>query len=48
MRLAVIFEGIAARALSGNSTSDNAAELAPLGKAFALRALEAIDTPLPL
>lgn len=48
MRLAVIIEGIAARALSGNSTSDNAGELAPLSKAFALRALEAIDTPLPL
>jgi aminoglycoside phosphotransferase (APT) family kinase protein len=48
MRLAVIFEGIAARALSGNATSDNAAEVGPLSKAFASRALEAIDTPAPI
>ena len=42
-RLAVIFEGIAARALSGNATSDNAAEVGRLGPIFARRAVEIID-----
>lgn len=37
-RFAVIFEGIAARARSGNASSDNAAEVAKLGPAFARRA----------
>jgi len=47
MRMAVIFEGIAARARSGNAASDNAAEMGDLSNAFALRALEAIHTPAP-
>ncbi|MDB5848460.1 MAG: phosphotransferase family protein [Rhodoferax sp.] len=42
-RLAVIFEGIAARALSGNASSDNAAEVGELGPIFARRAVEMID-----
>ena len=43
-RLAVIFEGIAARALSGNATSSNAAEVGELGPVFARRAVELIDS----
>ncbi len=42
-RLAVIFEGIAARALSGNAASANAAEVGQLGPVFARRAVEVID-----
>ena len=42
-RMAVIFEGIAARALSGNATSANAAEVGVLGPVFAKRAVELID-----
>ena len=42
-RLAVIFEGIAARALSGNAVSDNAAEVGELSQAFARRAVEFLD-----
>lgn len=42
-RLAVIFEGIAARARQGNSSSDNAAEVGQLAAVFARRAREAID-----
>ena len=42
-RLAVIFEGIAARAASGNATSANAAEVGELGPVFAQRAVEMID-----
>ena len=42
-RLAVIFEGIAARALGGNATSANAAEVGALGPVFARRAVELID-----
>ncbi|MFS2068283.1 phosphotransferase family protein [Pseudomonas sp. CT11-2] len=42
-RLAVIFEGIAARARSGSAASDNAASVGPLGKAFARRGLELLD-----
>ena len=43
-RLAVIFEGIAARALSGNATSSNAAEVGELGPVFARRAVELIES----
>ena len=43
-RLAVIFEGIAARALSGNATSSNAAEVGELAPVFARRAVELIDS----
>ncbi len=42
-RLAVIFEGIAARAASGNAASANAAEVGELGPVFARRAVELID-----
>ncbi len=42
-RLAVIFEGIAARAKTGAATSDNAADVGRLSSAFARRAVEAID-----
>lgn len=42
-RLAVIFEGIAARARSGAAVSDNAASVGALSAVFARRALEAID-----
>ncbi|MES2256998.1 MAG: phosphotransferase family protein [Pseudomonadota bacterium] len=41
-RLAVIFEGIAARALSGNASASNAAEVGKLSLAFARRAVELI------
>lgn len=44
MRWAVIFEGIAARARSGNASSDNAAEVGPLSRAFARRGLETIHS----
>jgi len=47
MRWAVIFEGIAARALRGNAVSDNAAAVGALGVALAQRGLEAISTPVP-
>ena len=42
-RLAVIFEGIAARAKSGAATSDNAAAVGELSVVFARRAVEAIE-----
>ena len=42
-RLAVIFEGIAARARAGNAAADNAAQLGTLAGAFARRAVEVID-----
>ncbi|MES2536945.1 MAG: phosphotransferase family protein [Pseudomonadota bacterium] len=42
-RLAVIFEGIAARAASGNAVADNAAEVGELSLVFARRAVEFID-----
>ena len=42
-RLAVIFEGIAARVKSGAATSDNAATVGELSAVFARRAVEAID-----
>ena len=42
-RLAVIFEGIAARAQSGQASSANAAEVGELSVDFARRAIEAIE-----
>jgi aminoglycoside phosphotransferase (APT) family kinase protein len=42
-RVAVIFEGIAARAKSGAATAENAAEVGELSVAFARRAIEAIE-----
>lgn len=41
-RLAVIFEGIAERARSGNAVSENAADVGRLSHAFAKRGIEAI------
>ena len=42
-RMAVIFQGIAARAASGNAVGDNATEVGALALAFARRAVEFID-----
>jgi aminoglycoside phosphotransferase (APT) family kinase protein len=42
-RLAVIFEGIGARARAGQASNDNAAEVAGLSRVFARRAVEAIE-----
>jgi aminoglycoside phosphotransferase (APT) family kinase protein len=42
-RLAVIFEGIAARARSGNAASADAAEVGELSKVFARRAIECVE-----
>jgi aminoglycoside phosphotransferase (APT) family kinase protein len=42
-RMAVIFEGIAARAASGNAAGANAAEVGSLSAAFARRAVEFMD-----
>ncbi len=42
-RMAVIFQGIAARAASGNAVGDNAAEVGLLAQAFAHRAAEFMD-----
>ena len=42
-RMAVIFEGIAARAAAGNAASGNAAEVGRLSAAFARRAVEFVD-----
>jgi hypothetical protein len=39
-RMAVIFEGIAARAAAGNAVADNAGEVGGLAAAFAHRAME--------
>ena len=39
-RMAVIFEGIAARAAAGNAVADNAGEVGTLATAFARRAME--------
>lgn len=47
-RLAVIFEGIAARARSGSAASQNAASVGPLGKVFARRGLELLDNAIVL
>ncbi|MGO4405551.1 phosphotransferase family protein [Bosea sp. RAF48] len=44
-RFAVIFVGIADRVRAGTAAAANAAELAPLGRRFAVRALEAMDGP---
>ena len=46
-RLAVIFEGIAARAADGSAVADNAAEVGQLGRAFAARAVEFVDGRQP-
>lgn len=43
-RLAVIFEGIAARAQAGTAASQDGAEVGKLSVAFARRAMEVIDT----
>ena len=43
-RLAVIFEGIAARSRSGNATSGNAEEVGKLSAVFARRAAEIVET----
>ena len=45
-RLAVIFEGIAARAQSGNAVSENAAEVGQLSRVFAARAVEVLEGSL--
>jgi hypothetical protein len=45
-RLAVIFEGIAARAKSGSATSANAADVGRLSSALARHAIEVIDGAL--
>lgn len=42
-RLAVIFEGIGARARAGQASNDNASEVAGLSRVFARRAVEAIE-----
>ena len=42
-RMAVIFEGIAARAAAGNATANNAAEVGSLSRTFAKRAVEFIE-----
>jgi hypothetical protein len=42
-RLAVIFEGIAARARSGVAASENAAEVGALSSTFAERAVQILD-----
>ena len=43
-RLAVIFEGIAARSKSGNAASENADEVGTLSAVFARRAIETLET----
>jgi len=45
-RLAVIFEGIAARARSGTAVTENAAEVGKLSLTFAQRAIDVIDGKL--
>lgn len=47
MRWAVIFAGIAARAVRGSATSGNAAQVGTLAQALAWRGIEAIDTSMP-
>ena len=42
-RMAVIFEGIASRAASGNATSSDAAQVGRLSAAFAVRAMEFVE-----
>ena len=41
-RFGVIFAGIADRARAGNAAGENASELGPLARRFAVRALEVI------
>jgi len=43
-RLAVIFEGIASRSRSGSAVSENAADVGRLGRVFARRAIETIES----
>lgn len=45
-RMAVIFEGIAARARSGNAVAENAAEVGELSAVFARRAVERLSDEL--
>lgn len=45
-RMAVIFEGIAARARSGNAAAENAAEVGELSAAFARRAVDRLSGEL--
>lgn len=47
MRWSVIFAGIAARAVQGTATSQNAAQVGLLAAAFAERGMEAIETSIP-
>jgi aminoglycoside phosphotransferase (APT) family kinase protein len=47
-RFAVIFVGIADRARAGNAASSNAADVAPLARRFAERAMEIIEGRQPL
>ena len=47
-RFAVIFVGIADRVRAGSAAAANAAELAPLARRFALRAIAAMGGPQPL
>lgn len=42
-RLSVIFEGIAARAVSGNAVADNAAQVGRMAAVFARRAIEILE-----
>jgi aminoglycoside phosphotransferase (APT) family kinase protein len=42
-RMAIIFEGIASRAASGNAASSNAAQVGHLSAAFAVRAMEFVE-----
>lgn len=44
-RLAVIFEGIAARAKSGTATSEDAGRVGELSEVFARRAIETLEMP---
>ena len=45
-RMAVIFEGIAARARSGNAAAENAAEVGELSAVFARRAVASLSGEL--
>jgi hypothetical protein len=48
MRWAVIFEGIAARALKGNAVSRDAGAVGALASAMSRHGLEALDGAAPL
>jgi hypothetical protein len=41
--MAIMFEGIASRAASGNAASSNAAQVGHLSAAFAVRAMEFVE-----